>query len=130
MEPIHKFVYTMFILVLVAFAGHLIFFDLVGTHTSYSSRASGYRDRERELLATIEEYKRREQTRVDRENELVAGARERAERFETAIGALGGLDRRSGELLQELVKEINFLADSFRSISNEFSHDSDNMGSE
>jgi hypothetical protein len=93
--------------------------------------------RERELLARIGEYQQREQDRIAREGERVAreaerieAARERIERLETAIGAVRGLDRRTSDLLQALVTEINLLADYFRGSRDSFNNGLDSAGSE
>jgi hypothetical protein len=106
------------IAVLFIFAGGIGGFVIRGADTADSSGAEQYQQRERELLARIGEYQQREQGRIKaernraaREVERISAARERAKRLEAAIGAIRVADRRTGELLQELAKEINLLAD-------------------
>jgi len=78
-----------------------------------------YEQRERELLERIGDYERREKARIERENSRIRAEGERIRRTEALLGTLGELDRRSGDLLQELTKEINILADFFFSVRRE-----------
>jgi hypothetical protein len=112
-------------------AGLCAFF--YSAYKSDNSRTEQYSERERELLARIGEYQQREQDRVARERENAAreaelnrAAGERAKRLAKAIGDVRVTDRRSGELLQEAAREINFLAGYIGSIGGSSGGDADN----
>jgi hypothetical protein len=99
-------------------------------HTGDSAGIERNLDRERELLARIGEYEQREADRIARENERISAERERIERTKNAIGAIRGLDRRSGSLLQELEQEIDILADYFRGSIDRLGNGADLWGGE
>ena len=127
------FVIIVIIAVLLVFAGGIGGFVIRGANTPDSAGIERNTERERELLARIGEYQQREQNRITaerertaREAERIGAARERAYRLETAVGALRVADRRSSELLQEIAKEINLLADYIGSISGGPGGDADN----
>jgi len=131
------FVIIAVIAILLIFAGGVGGFVIRGAHTGDSAGVERNTERERELLARIGEYQQREQERVDRERknaareaELNRAARERAVRLETAVGAIRVSDRRTGELLQEIAKEINFLADYIGSLGGGPGGDADSGDSE
>jgi len=86
-----------------------------------------YQQRERELLARIGEYEQRESARIEveriraaREADRIRQERERITRTETQLTAIRGFDRRTGDLLQELAKEISILQDYFYSSKREY----------
>jgi hypothetical protein len=86
--------------------------------------------RERELLERIGEYELRERGRIAAENSRINRERERVERTKAQLGAIRGLDRRSGGLLQELEQEANILADYFRDSCNIIGYNINSSGSE
>jgi len=81
--------------------------------TRDNTRAETNTARERELLARIGEYEQRERKRIAAENSRIERERKRIERVKSAIATIRGLDRRSGDLLQELEQEIGILEDYF-----------------
>jgi uncharacterized protein YneF (UPF0154 family) len=103
---------------------------LCRSHTADNTGIERNLSRERELLARIGEYEQREKIRIARENERINAERERIERTENAIRAVRGLDRRSGDLLQELAKEADILADYFRGSIDRLNSDMDRIRSE
>jgi hypothetical protein len=114
---------------LICGAGAVCYF-LGQSHTGDSAGIERNLDRERELLARIGEYEQREADRIARENERISAERERIARTEAAIGAIRGLDRRSGSLLQELEQEIDILADYFRGSVDRLNNGADLRGGE
>jgi len=117
------------IALLLVFAGGIGGFFIGRANKSDNSRTEYDFSRERELLARIGEYERREADRITRESDRIAAERKRFERTEIAIRAIRKSDRRSSNLLQELSKEVEILADFFRDSCDLFSNDIDNMGS-
>ena len=90
-----------------------------------------YQQRERELLARIAEYQQREEDRITREARRIEAEGERIKRTEAQLGAIRGLDRRSGDLLSELAQEVKILADFFVGSRSEYSdavNNNDNRG--
>jgi len=114
----------------------------VGTviYTAHKSDNRGieqYQQRERELLGRITDYQQRENARIEaeririaRENERIRAERERIARTEAQLRTIWGLDRRSSDLLSELAKEIDILADFFFSTRNQYTDNIDNNNSE
>jgi hypothetical protein len=85
-----------------------------------NSGITEYQQRERTLLERIGEYQQREEARTAREARRVEAERERIVRTETQLGAIRGLDRRSGDLLQELAEEVAILAGFFDYVRREY----------
>jgi hypothetical protein len=105
--------------ILTALLSGAAFFS-IGKNTGNPTGADGYTDRERELYQSIGEYQRREEDRTAREAERLRAEGSRLERTENALGALGGLDRRTGGLLEELGAQVGILEDYFNSSRNDY----------
>jgi hypothetical protein len=130
---IPNFILFMFLIVFFCAsfgAGYYIGTFICGTNPADSGGVESNIAKERELLERIGEYQRREEERNRREAERIAAERVRIERTETAIGAIRGLDRQSGSLLQELKQEAQILADYFRGSCDILNNDLNNPENE
>lgn len=125
MNELKKINVNIIVVVIIAalfvLAGGITGFIIGGKNTVNSSGAESNLFRERELLTRIREYEQREQDRavaergrIAAENYRIARERARVERTAEQLAAIRLLDRRSGDLLQELVEEVNILESYFR----------------
>lgn len=136
MEKKHIVIFII-VIILSVFVGGTAITIFNGANTGDNNGVEQYQQRERELLNRIGEYEQREQARVEAEriritaeNIRIERARERIERTEIAIRAIWEFDRRTGELLQELIEEIKILADNGGCLSGKYSNDDSYIGSE
>jgi len=116
---------SVIVLVIVAFilgsaVGGGLCFIIHSKNKPDNTGIAEYQQRERDLLARIGEYQQREEDRNRREARRIEAERERIARTETQLGAIRGLDRRSGDLLSELAKEVDILAKYFADVRREY----------
>jgi hypothetical protein len=76
-------------------------------------RIEEYKSRERDLLARIGEYERREKERTAREARRIEAEGRRIEQTEKRLRAIWELDRRTGDLYEDLAREAGVLSDHF-----------------
>ena len=112
--PVSRLLLGIFIALSIGFSGGL-FCGIQNERNS--SGVEGDTDQQRELLERIGEYQRREEARVAAEAARITAERDRIERTTAALNSIRESDRRSGDLLQELTKEIDILEDYFRNSS-------------
>jgi hypothetical protein len=113
-EKINRNFIIVCIAVFCIFAGFIAGYFIGRANTTDNTGIERNLDRERELLERIGEYEQRERDRIARENQRINAERDRIRRTEAAIRAIRQSDRRSSDLLQELAKETEILADYFR----------------
>jgi hypothetical protein len=116
--------------IILIFTGSIVSYYIGRADTGDSTGVEFDPGRERELLERIGEYELRERDRIAAENCRIGRERERIERTKEQLGTVRELDRRSGDLLQELEREVNILADYFRGSCDLINNGLDNTGSE
>ena len=133
MQKINNELFVTFFIILLVIALSLMFYLFGRSHQSNSAGIEEYQSKERELLERIGEYERREADRIRAEKDRITAEDSRIEsegdrikRDEAQHRAIRELDRRSGDLLQELEQEIKSLQNNNRSISNEFNNNYNN----
>jgi hypothetical protein len=120
-----KFIIVMHIIIILVICGAITAAYFFGRAYKTDSTGTGnYSSREREILERIGEYTDRESDRIDaernrlategelnqRENDRIDAEGSRLERDKNSTGAIRELNRRSGDLLQQLKEASNSMA--------------------
>jgi FtsZ-interacting cell division protein ZipA len=124
-EKVRSIIIVICIAIIAVILSGFIFWNIGRANSPNNATTGGFEQRARNLLNGIGEYQQRDQEYIERErtrtgaeeNRITAedkrleSERERIERTENATGAIRELDRRSGDLLQELKQAVGILSD-------------------